>query len=55
MNRPATIAAARGDARRESRAWPCRCPLHGGYSLVNREGESGRASTAGSGAQCQYT
>src|SRR5215470_7996307 len=37
----ARIAAALGDARREGRAWRCRCPLHGGYSLVIRDGDNG--------------
>src|SRR5215471_5505489 len=36
------IAVALGDARREGRAWRCRCPLHGGRSLVLRDGNSGR-------------
>jgi putative DNA primase/helicase len=34
----ATIAAALGSARREGGAWRCRCPLHGGRSLVIRDG-----------------
>ena len=38
----ADIAAALGDARREGRAWRCRCPLHGGRSLVIRDGDGGR-------------
>ena len=38
----AAIAAALGDARREGRAWRCRCPLHGGHSLVIRDGDIGR-------------
>ena len=33
----AMIAAALGDPRREGRAWRCRCPLHGGHSLVLRD------------------
>jgi hypothetical protein len=37
----ATIAAALGDAYREGRAWRCRCPLHGGRSLVIRDGDGG--------------
>ena len=37
----ATVAAALGDARREGRAWRCRCPLHGGRSLVLRDGHEG--------------
>ncbi len=36
------IAAALGDARREGRRWRCRCPLHGGRSLVLHEGDNGR-------------
>jgi hypothetical protein len=38
----ALIAAALGDTRREARAWRCRCPLHGGRSLVLRDGSGGR-------------
>src|SRR5262249_39149168 len=38
----ADIAAALGDARREGRAWRCRCPLHGGRSLVVSDGDGGR-------------
>ena len=38
----ADIATALGDARREGRGWRCRCPLHGGRSLVLRSGETGR-------------
>jgi hypothetical protein len=38
----ANIATALGDARREGRAWRCRCPLHGGRSLLMRDGEGGR-------------
>jgi putative DNA primase/helicase len=38
----AMIAAALGDARREGRAWRCRCPLHAGRSLVLRDGDDGR-------------
>jgi hypothetical protein len=37
----ASIAAALGNARREGRAWRCRCPLHGGQSLVLRDGYDG--------------
>ena len=37
----ATVAAALGDARREGNAWRCRCPLHGGRSLVLRDGHEG--------------
>jgi putative DNA primase/helicase len=36
------IANALGDARREGRGWRCRCPLHGGRSLVLRDGHDGR-------------
>ncbi len=36
------IAAALGDARREGRAWRCRCPLHGGCSLVLRDSDNDR-------------
>jgi putative DNA primase/helicase len=38
----ATIAAALGDARRDGRAWRCRCPLHGGRSLTLADGANGR-------------
>ena len=37
----AVIAATLGDARREGRGWRCRCPLHGGHSLVLRDGDDG--------------
>jgi putative DNA primase/helicase len=36
------IAAALGQACREGSSWRCRCPLHGGRSLVIRDGASGR-------------
>jgi hypothetical protein len=42
MSIAAEIAAALGDARREGRAWRCRCPLHGGRSLILRDGDAGR-------------
>ena len=38
----AEIASTLGSARREGRNWRCCCPLHGGRSLVLREGEGGR-------------
>jgi putative DNA primase/helicase len=38
----AQVAAALGEARREGRDWRCRCPLHGGRSLVIRDGNYGR-------------
>jgi hypothetical protein len=38
----AYIASALGEARREGHAWRCRCPLHGGRSLIIREGDRGR-------------
>jgi Toprim domain len=38
----AEIARVLGDARREGRGWRCRCPLHGGRSLVLRDGDQGR-------------
>ena len=37
----ASVAATLGGARREGRAWRCRCPLHGGRSLVVRDGHDG--------------
>lgn len=37
----AAIAAALGDAQREGCAWRCRCPLHGGRSLLLRDGAAG--------------
>jgi putative DNA primase/helicase len=36
------IAASLGEARREGRGWRCRCPQHGGRSLVLRDGDAGR-------------
>ena len=38
----AQIAAVLGEAGPEGRAWRCRCPLHGGRSLVLRDGDDGR-------------
>jgi hypothetical protein len=38
----ADIAYGLGDARREGRAWRCRCPLHGGRSLMLHDGDGGR-------------
>jgi hypothetical protein len=38
----ADIAAALGSIHREGRAWRCRCPLHGGRSLVLRDGDQGQ-------------
>jgi hypothetical protein len=38
----AQIATALGEARREGHAWRCGCPLHGGRSLVLRDGDGGR-------------
>lgn len=37
----AEIARALGGARREGREWRCRCPLHGGRSLLLRDGADG--------------
>jgi putative DNA primase/helicase len=45
----AAIAAALGDARREGRAWRCRCPLHGGRSLILSDGTSCLLATCWSG------
>jgi putative DNA primase/helicase len=36
------IAMMLGKARREGRNWRCCCPLHGGRSLMLRDGEGGR-------------
>jgi putative DNA primase/helicase len=36
------IAGALGGARREGRGWRCHCPLHGGHSLVIKDGKDGR-------------
>src|SRR5262249_5268943 len=38
----AEIAAKLGGSRREGREWRCRCPVHGGHSLLLRDGDSGR-------------
>jgi putative DNA primase/helicase len=38
----AYMAHTLGDARREGRGWRCRCPLHGGRSLVLRDGDANR-------------
>ena len=37
----AKIAAAL-EGRREARQWRCRCPIHGGRSLLVRDGDKGR-------------
>jgi putative DNA primase/helicase len=42
MMHAADAAAILGDAQREGRSWRCRCPLHGGRSLVLRDGNQGR-------------
>jgi hypothetical protein len=42
MTAAAEIASALGDARRERDGWRCRCPLHGGGSLVLHDGDAGR-------------
>jgi putative DNA primase/helicase len=36
----AEIAAALGGAHREGRGWRCRCPVHGGHSLVLADGRN---------------
>jgi putative DNA primase/helicase len=36
------VAAVLGESRKEGRGWRCRCPLHGGRSLVLRDGYAGR-------------
>jgi putative DNA primase/helicase len=41
MSAAQKIASALGDARREGRDWRCRCPLHGGRSLVIGDGDNG--------------
>jgi hypothetical protein len=38
----AVIAGTLGNAQREGRGWRCRCPLHGGRSLVLQDGDQGR-------------
>jgi putative DNA primase/helicase len=38
----AEVAAALGDPMREGHHWRCRCPLHGGHSLVLADGRNGR-------------
>jgi putative DNA primase/helicase len=37
----AEVAALLGDERREGPSWRCRCPLHGGRSLILRDGRDG--------------
>jgi putative DNA primase/helicase len=41
LTRAAAIAAAL-EGRREGRQWRCRCPIHGGRSLLVRDGDAGR-------------
>jgi len=36
------IGHALGGAQREGRNWRCQCPLHGGHSLILRDGNGGR-------------
>jgi hypothetical protein len=38
----ADIAAALGDPKREGRSWRCRCPVHGGHTLVFTDSDDGR-------------
>jgi putative DNA primase/helicase len=40
------VAAVLGESRKEGRGWRCRCPLHGGRSLVVRDGDAGRLLVA---------
>jgi hypothetical protein len=47
MSAAQKIASALGDAQREGRGWRCRCPLHGGRSLVIGDGKRGRLLVAG--------
>src|SRR5258708_1070615 len=42
MSTAHNIAAVLGGARREGRGWRCRCPIHGGHSLVISDGPDGR-------------
>jgi putative DNA primase/helicase len=42
ITKASDIARALGDFRREGKGWRCRCPLHGGCSLVLRDGDAGR-------------
>jgi len=37
----AEIARALGDETREGNEWRCRCPVHGGRSLLLRDGKRG--------------
>src|ERR1700732_5406119 len=38
----ARVPAILGKPQREGRGWRCRCPIHGGRSLVLRDGWEGR-------------
>jgi hypothetical protein len=42
MSMAQKIAAMLGGVRRDGRGWRCRCPLHGGCSLVVADGREGR-------------
>ena len=48
----AAVAAALGDAKREGRNWRCRCPLHGGCSLMLADGRDGKLLVTCYGGNC---
>jgi putative DNA primase/helicase len=48
----ADVAARLGGARREGSQWRCCCPLHGGRSLLLRDGREGRLLVYCAGGGC---
>jgi putative DNA primase/helicase len=42
MSQAEKVAAVLGGARRKGAGWRCRCPIHGGHSLVVTDGRDGR-------------
>jgi hypothetical protein len=53
MNTAERVARALGGAQRQgSRAWRCRCPVHGGHSLTVAEGRGGRLLVKCWGGDC---
>jgi putative DNA primase/helicase len=48
----AGIAHALGSGRKEGRGWRCRCPVHGGSSLVVSDGREGRLLLKCWGGNC---